>query len=119
RGRAAAVGRGLLRRLAVCSAVRPARERPGDVPLVHARGGGLHVEPGALEHREDLLAGDPPLLGYLVDALLRHQRTDSKRSSTARIEPLSEPGGGWPLGRPRYVCSSAAGLSGATVAAAE
>ena len=48
-------------------------ERALDLGLVHARGGRLHVQAGGLEHGEDLLRGDPLLLGYLVDALLGHR----------------------------------------------
>ena len=59
------LGRGLLRRRV---------ERTRDVALVDARGGGLHVQACGLQGRQDLLRGDPALLRYLMDSLLRHLR---------------------------------------------
>src|SRR5205085_7982803 len=60
-------------------------ERARDVALVDARGRGLDVEAGLLERRKDLLAGDPALLGYLMDSLLRHRRSDSKKALGPRL----------------------------------
>ena len=64
------------------------RERALDVALVDARGSRLHVEAGRLEDREHLLAGDPRLLGYLMNALLCHQRVCA-RTALRRARPLA------------------------------
>ena len=70
--------------VACCAAGLRRARRPGlrrrrrapcsGVALVDRRGGRLHVDAGRLERLEQLLAGDAPLLRYLVDALLRHAR---------------------------------------------
>ena len=66
---------------------RPAGEGAGDVALVHARRGRLHVQAGLLKDRDDLLAGDPALLGYFVYALLGHSSMKCKRLSGIETEP--------------------------------
>src|SRR5437763_1017646 len=50
------------------------RERAGDVVLVDAGGGSLHVKARLLEHGKNLLAGDSALLGYFMNSLLGHSR---------------------------------------------
>jgi len=52
-------------------------EGTGDGSLVDARSRSLDVEAGALQDRDDLLARDPALFGYLMDALLCHSWTKS------------------------------------------
>src|ERR687885_12240 len=54
-------------------------QRGRHVRLVDARGRRLHVEAGLLKDGEDLLAGDPLLLRYFVDALLCHSLIKSMR----------------------------------------
>ena len=65
------------------SAVDPPAAAEGlqRVLLLDARGGGLRLDPGRLQRRKDLLAGQPLLLGDLVDALLQDPSEPSAEAS--------------------------------------
>src|SRR5205085_12297311 len=81
--------RSLCRLLLRLSAV-PIAKRHRDVVLVDALSGRLHVEAGALQHRDDLLAGDPAFLGYLVNSLLCHPVVKSRGLSGTVTEARSD-----------------------------
>jgi hypothetical protein len=59
-----------------------AADRPQRKRLVHRRRGGLCLDAGSVQPVEQLLAAEPLLLGYLMNALFCHQSSDSRVSES-------------------------------------